>query len=329
MKKAYTLFEVLLSLALMTVVLFLVTAAVDIHLRNMVVNRMEVEEAQLARAVLEKIAQDIRSVVVAVREEQLEVDTETLTLFFGSYAAEEAALLSAAGGTGTVSTGEEEGEETAENITVYGAMPGIYGNAEWIQIDTTRLPRGEMFGSKQVRIGSTEMTDRLSPSKTALYYLGNDTGQISTDDPRYDPDRMIGSLGRSLDRDAPQYGLFRRQLDRMVTQYAIDQGLETEYENYDEPLAPEVEWIEFLYFDPTADTQGESGEWVDYWDMDEMQTLPTAVQITVAIRKQHLSRSFWSSDTPQEVPTIVYSLVVPIPVTLDPVAEEETTEVTE
>ena len=314
MKKAYTLFEVLLSLALMSVVLLLVTMAVDMHLRHLVVNRMEVEEAQLARAVLEKIAADIRSVVVAVREEQLEIDTETLSLFFGTYAADEASLLSA---TGTATT--EEGEE---ETVVYGEMPGIYGDAEWIQIDTTRLPRGEMYGSKQVRTGSTEMVDRLSPSKTVMYYLGNDTGQISMDDERYDPDRLIGSLGRSLDRDALKYGLFRRQLDRMVTQYALNEGLETEYENYDEPLAPEVEWIEFLYFDSTASTQGENGEWVDYWDMDEMQMLPVAVQITVAIRKQHVPKSFWSTGPTQEVPTIVYSLVVPIPVTIDPVGED-------
>ncbi len=330
---AYTLFEVLLSLALSTVVLLLVMGAIDIHLRHMLVDRMEVEESQLARAVLEKIAQDIRSVVIAVKEEELQVDAETLTLFFGSYGSEEAALLAAeeagfdvGGETGSPGATGIDGEEEQD---IYGAMPGIYGGLDWIQIDSTKLPRGEMFGSKQVRAGSTEMVDRLSPAKTLRYYLGDDTGQVATDDPRYEPDRLTGALGRSLDRDALRYGLFRRQLDRQVTQYAMNEGLETEYENYDEPLAPEVEWIEFRYFDPSAKTQNEAGEWLEYWDMDEMQTLPSAIEITLAIRKQFVKPSYFSSSTAEAPEHIVYSLVVPIPVTLDPVAEEEDTAGTE
>ncbi|MDR2705778.1 MAG: hypothetical protein LBC02_08375 [Planctomycetaceae bacterium] len=322
MSRAYTLFEVLIALALMTVILMFVTMAMDLYLRQMVVNRTEVEESQLARAVLEKIARDIRSVIVAVREEQLEVDTESLTSLWGF-----STDLSAAGISNTVTSGSEtetESSEQSEQTEIYGTMPGIYGDTEWIQIDTTLLPRGEMYGSRQTR--SLSVTDRLSPSKTILYYLGKETGQMTgTNDPRYQPDQLIGSLGRSLDPTAVRYGLFRRQLDRFVTQYVVNEGLETEYEQYDEPLAPEVEWIEFAYFDPTAGQEGSTGDWVDYWDMDERQMLPTAIRITVAIRKQSFGQSVFSwSDNSTTIPTIVYSLVVPIPVSIEiPETQEE------
>lgn len=304
----------------MTVVLSLIGMAIDIHLRQMVINRTEIEEAQLARAVLEKIARDLRSVVVAIREEQLEVDTDALSTLFGLSYGVDSSLIS------DEATTETEDSEESTEAEVYGTMPGIYGSLEWIQIDTALLPRGEMYGSRQVRSGASSMPDRLSPSKTVLYYLGDDTGQIPMDDSRYDPDQLVGSLGRSLETTALQYGLFRRQLDRQVSQYAVNEGLETDYEQYDEPLAPEVEWIEFSYFDPTAGSQGDTGDWIDYWDMDEMQTLPKAVRITAGIRRQHFGPSLltpWSSSG-EENATIVYSLIVPLPVTIE--TTEETTE---
>ena len=308
-RSAFVLLEVLIALGLITVVLALIGVAIDIHLRQMVINRMEVEEAQLARAVLEKIARDIRSVVVAVRQEQLEVDTDDLSTLFGfSYGLDDS--------LGTTETESSDSE-------VLGTMPGIYGDVEWLQIDTALLPRGEMYGSKQVRSGGSPLADRLSPSKTILYYLGDDTGQITnTDDPRYQPDNLVGSLGRSLDRSALRYGLFRRQLDRMVSQYAADEGLETEYEQYDEPLAPEIEWIKFAYFDPTVGQSGSTGDWVDSWDMDESQTLPKAIQITIGVRRQAISS--WTGASNEGISTIIYSLIVILPITIDPPEETDT-----
>jgi prepilin-type N-terminal cleavage/methylation domain-containing protein len=313
MSRAYTLFEVLIALVLMSIILTFVTMAIDLYLRQMMVNRTEVEESQLARAVLEKISRDIRSVIVAVREEQLEVDTESLASLFGF-----STDWSASSIANTVTfESETETSEQSTQTEIYGTIPGIYGDTDWIQIDTALLPRGEMYGSRQTR--NLSIIDRLSPSKTIFYYLGKDTGQMTgTDDPRYQPDQLIGSLGRSLNPTAVRYGLFRRQLDRFVTQYAVNEGLETEYEQYDEPFAPEVEWIEFAYFDPTAGQEGSAGNWIEYWDMDERQMLPTAIRITIAIRKQSFGQSIFSwSDNSTTIPTIVYSLVVPIPVSIE------------
>jgi hypothetical protein len=194
---AYTLIEVLISLFLMTVILMFIGMAIESNLRLLTVERTEVEEAQLARAVLEKIARDIRSVVVSVREETLEVDTSAISSLFGltPFDEELASLME-------TEVSSEEGEDSGD---IVGTVPGIYGDVEWLQIDTALLPRGETFGSKQVRSGASIMPDRLSPSKTVLYYLGKDTGNISIDDQRYQPERLVGSLARSLDRSALQY----------------------------------------------------------------------------------------------------------------------------
>ncbi|MDR0337629.1 MAG: type II secretion system protein GspJ [Planctomycetaceae bacterium] len=298
-----------------------VTIAIDLYLRQIVANRTEVEESQLARAVLDKIARDIRSVIVPVREEQLEVNTNSLTSLFGFSANLNSSELENL--TTETNNSETSTPELSEQTTLYGTTPGIYGNSEWIQIDTALLPRGEMYGSRQIQ--NFRMADRLSPSKTTLYYLGQETNQITgNNDPRYQPDQLIGSLGRSPDKTAIRYGLFRRQLDRFVTQYALNEGLETEYEQYDELLAPEIEWIEFAYFDPTAGQEGSTGDWVETWDMDEQQILPTAIRITLAVRKQSFEQnSFAWINNNSTISEIVYSLVVAIPVTIEPPETQE------
>jgi len=317
MMRALTLLEVLIVLSLLTTVLMFISMAHYSYVRQVSINRTEVEEAQLARVILETIARDIRSVVVALREENLEVDTSALSMISGLDAA------SMLAGNLEQETTETEEEETI----IYGKMPGIYGDLDWIQIDTAKLPRGEMYGSRQVRRGSTGATDRLSASKTVLYSLGRDTGQLTMDDPRYQPEQLIGAVGLSLDPNAARYGLFRRQLDRQATQYAIQEGYEWEYERDDEPFAPEVEWIEFAYFDPTLAQTGTTGDWTESWDMDDQQSLPLAVRITVAIRRPPLSDgllSWGSANTAQE--PVIYSLVVPIPVSVDVPVDEEATE---
>jgi len=318
MTRAYTLLEVLIVLTLLTAVLLLVSMALDIHVRQMALNRTEVEEAQLARIVLEKIAQDIRSVVIPLREENLEVNITALTMM---------GLDASTGIPIDVAEPDITETENVDETIIYGVVPGIYGDLEWIQIDTAKLPRGEMYGSRQVRRGSSLVSDRLSSSKTVLYYLGRDTGQLTMDDPRYQPERLIGSIGRSLDPNAARYGLFRRQLDRQVTQYAIHEGREMAYEQEDEPFVPEVEWIEFAYFDSTLAQTGTTGDWVEVWDMDERQVLPLAVRITVAIRRPSFGRgllSWGSSDAVSE--PVVYSLIVPIPTSIEIPADEEQTE---
>jgi hypothetical protein len=327
--RAYTLVEVMIVLGLLSTILLFISMALDIHLRQMTVERTEVEEAQLAYTILKMIERDILSIVIAVREESIEVDTSMLTGVMGVEGA--ADLLEGLEGETTEAT--EEGYLEEEDVMIYGTIPGIYGGTDiitggmnWLQIDTTKLPRGEMYASRQVRRGAYAV-DRLSATKTILYYLGKDTQDIIPDDPRYLPELLMGSVGRPLDSSAPQFGLFRRQLDRQAMQYAIQEGIEAEYELDDELLAPEVVGIWFDFWDPTIDLTGMMGDWITEWDMDDRQMLPSAVRITIAIRRPNLGRSFMSlgQTTPPE--PVKYSLIVPIPVSIDaPPTEEESGE---
>jgi len=320
--RAFTLLEMLIVLALLSTVMLTISITIDIHLRQMTINRTEVEEAQLARVILEKIARDIRSVIVPLRQEHLEVDTSILDMM-GLEGFDD--LFDEFGWEGFDLQGFDlQDTEDREELLIYGTLPGIYGGPNWIQIDTARLPRGEMFGARQIQRGTSFAVDRLSASKTVLYYLGRDTGTITRDDPRFQTERLMGSLGRSLEHNAPQYGLFRRLLDRQASQFAMHEGIEWEHERDDELLAHEVESVEFLYFDPTIGVLGMTGDWVDHWDMDDRQMFPSAVKIIVGIRRPDFGRSLSTlGQTEAREPVVFYSLIVPIPITVDAVPFDE------
>lgn len=335
MKKAFTLIEVLIALVLMSVVLFFVALAIETHLRIMDSSRTEVEETQLARALLEKISRDIRSVVVEREEVDLQVDASIFEALFQQSASmdsldtsslDDSSLTdltdSLSSGTSTDTsedTSVTSDTELPEEGTVMGTTPGIYGTNYWIQIDTGRLPRGETFKTDWVLAEGSSLGDRTSPTKTAFYYLGEDTGYLDAEEAR--EEYVTGSLGQPMGRFANSYGLYRRQLDRYVCEYAAENSLESKYEEFDEALAPEVEDIEFWYYD------SENEEWVDYWDMDEFGALPGAVQVIISIRKKHVPRSALLgaiNRSRDEVDTLVYSTIVPMPLSyVAPIAEEE------
>ncbi|MGL6227394.1 MAG: prepilin-type N-terminal cleavage/methylation domain-containing protein [Thermoguttaceae bacterium] len=315
MRKAYTLVEVLFALILLSVLLLIVEMTLSAHLRLLDYSRTEVEEGRLARAILEKIARDIRSVVLAKPTESVSADTSFLSAPISTDPTAELV-------EGEESTTSEELPVMPESGEVYGKKPGIYGTTDWIQIDTGRLPRGETYRTEWILGEGNALGDRVSPVKTSLYFMGKDTGTLNVEDSA--SSRTVDSLGQTLGGEyGVQYGLFRRLLDRGIAEYMEDEGLEYQYEPYDEPLAPEVEGIEFSYFDY------EYGEWIDYWDMDEMGYLPAAVRVIVHIRSnKRTQRAIFLGAFQQSMPEIqivTYSTVIPMPLAYvaPPIAEEE------
>ncbi len=59
-RKAFSLLEVILAIALSVVIVYLVFGGIDFHLRQLTVRKTGIEEAQLARAILRKISDDLR-----------------------------------------------------------------------------------------------------------------------------------------------------------------------------------------------------------------------------------------------------------------------------
>jgi hypothetical protein len=254
-------------LALSSVVLAIVAMAIDFHLRVVERGQAHVEESQLARAVLQKIAADIRGVV---RYDPMKVQeylptsgaTEASVSGATSSASEMGVDTSALGmssDTSSEGTTEEETEDTELDLASSSpqSMPGIYGTRNSIQVDTARLPRLDEFASVILQGG---MVERPSDVKNVTYFVLSPETQL------------YSTMGLSSDEKC---GLIRREVNRAeaVYQSANLSALDGSYGM--ENLGPEIAGLELLYFD--------GSEWTDYWDSSERETVPVAVRIDLYI----------------------------------------------
>lgn len=261
----FTLLEVLLALALTAMVLVAVAMAIDIHLRLVDVERTGVVEAQLARALLDRIADDLRSAVhyEPINAEKLVGDlvsqvgaaagggvSEEGVAALGGFLEEE---LGTPGESGTDETGG-----LAESLGP-GSAPGLFGNTYQLQIDTSRLPRADELQGTLSTDDST-IENVLSDVKTVTYYVIAD---------------QLGGTGYGSGVSQSGAGLVRLEYNRATMAWAAEQGLLVDMEQDVQPVAPEVAAIEFRYFDGT--------EWWEEWDSIERGGLPVVVEIAIGI----------------------------------------------
>ncbi|MDR1382874.1 MAG: hypothetical protein LBJ67_03360 [Planctomycetaceae bacterium] len=345
--QAFTLLEVLLSLSLLMALMLIIGTAIDTHLNNQTQSRLQVEESQLARSILNRIAADIRAAVLDSETKENSKASNSATAIGESETSGETTTDTANAETSENTDDTEYADDFENNII--GTKKGIYGGLDWLQIDTMRATPGERFNyqadsynySNYDEIERMPELDQLDCGhKTVLYYLGYDTATADADE-EYQKQQLGSSVAPNPDgqtwMDSPiRYGLYYREMNRLMTQYAVEQGLDSasNMSERDEHLAPEVDNIEFLYYindDPKHAI--EEGEWLEEWDMDaEDGILPLAIQITLSIRRKSykptMMQSLLSADNEQER-IIKYSLIVPLSfemIDFSEVVAEETTE---
>ncbi len=132
----FTLLEVLLALGLTALILVALGMAVDFHFRVLDAGRAHVEEAQLARVLLRRIADDLRAAVHSTAS------------------------------TPDTSTDDSETTET----TVVHTTPGIYGDVYSIQVDVSRLPHPHQLQTLVSAIPESVDPTSLSDVKTVSYF---------------------------------------------------------------------------------------------------------------------------------------------------------------
>ncbi|MEX2120970.1 MAG: prepilin-type N-terminal cleavage/methylation domain-containing protein [Pirellulales bacterium] len=287
----FTLLEVLLALALSVLVLGALAFAIQVTLRATHSGRADVARAQLARAVLRRISDDLRS---AVWHEPLEIDLSAVSASGqggssggqspagsggdgdgddssgngpGGSGGQPSGLGSggsagnasgggpaSSGGSTSGSTGTSAGD--TETSSLSAPMPGLHGGLDWIEVDVSRLPRVDQY-EQSISATDASPLELASDVKTVAYY-------------------MAGSQATAANAGAT--GLMRRQLDRAVTQWAAMNGNLLGLDQAAQALAPEVVSIQFEYFD--------GYEWLTEWDSDASQGLPMAVEIAIALDSQ-------------------------------------------
>jgi type II secretory pathway pseudopilin PulG len=310
-KPGFTLLELLLALALSMLVFAAIAMAINFHLRTINVGRTETEEAQLARALMRKMADDLRGAVAYQVIDysslaQLAPGAESL----GGLQSEDDLV-----GADLQSGGEESGDleeelpagdedviaPASQDIAATAApavIPGVYGNQYELQIDVSRLPRPDEFDSLMALADGMSL-QIPSDIKTVSYYL-QAPGDASAST----------MMQRGFADEAELGGLVRREIDRAAARYAADYGDATMLDAAGEVIAPEVTGLEFRYFDGVA--------WLMEWDSELMGGLPVAVEIALAITPRRFlenaeNAAFGEAAGELFTGEIVYRMVVRLP----------------
>jgi hypothetical protein len=298
-----TLLEIMLALTLTAFVLATISMAIDLNLRMLDSRRGDVERIQVARAVLQMIANDLRATVQPV-----ETDFSALSAMASEAAGDAAAALGLDGattggddqGTGGETGGEMPAPDTAADSSADQGfsddtadassaattdiatdetpppVPGLYGNQYQLQMDVCRLPRVDQMQQLVTDSRMGMLQDIPSDVKTVAYYL-------------HDPENGLVA-GDFRDRAGnPQSGLVRRALDRAVTLCASQSNTSTTLQNTGEIIATEVVALQFEYFD--------GSQWLYEWDSDELGGLPVAVRITIALAPEPSLRDKTNAST--------------------------------
>jgi type II secretory pathway component PulJ len=154
----FTLLEVLLGLFLATVVLVLVAMAVDMFLRLLDSNRTDVEQAQLARAVLKQMGDDLHNVV--------------------PYSAQDASSGSVTAASSATATASSSGAMSSSGSSSTPMVSsGLYGSTQQLQFDFTRVTKPTLSNSSTA---DPSLVTPVGDVRTVTYVLaGGDSSGVT------------------------------------------------------------------------------------------------------------------------------------------------------
>jgi prepilin-type N-terminal cleavage/methylation domain-containing protein len=306
--RGFTLFELILAIALWATLLALVGTAINLYLMRVDASRTRVEEAQLARSILAMFADDLRSAALYEPQDisaiaELMASSQQADRSSGDESDEdsngndEPQGGTAAAGTGSsgaaftagdsaVSAGEsgssggsavDSDNETADD----GTLPlGLTGTLTELSIDALRLPRREeLFRT------ITGYTNAPMPAAQATATSGATAALAGPPPSDVKTVRYFLRQGEGIEAGtaaaallSPEVqrraaGLVRQELHRPVRVFAERSGNAALLDSGQALIAPEVVHLEFRYYDGQQVTE--------VWDMQNEESLPLAVEVRI------------------------------------------------
>jgi hypothetical protein len=268
-RKAFTLLEVMLALALTTVTVMLMGTAMRVYMAVADKGQDQVEEAKLGRALLQRIADDLRNAVPY----QPPAGSSSSSSSSGGGTSTSATQATQATSATSAGAGATASSGTATSSSSSGtgntSMPvsgGLFGDLQGLQIETTNRPRLSRAMLAAAQDGSQPAM--LSDIRIVSYSLGSPTGN--------------GSTGPISDGGATG-GIYRSEMDRSLFYTAQQQGQSNPSDavKLGDPTAGEVVDLKFSYYD--------GSNWNDAWDSNQQGKLPSAVKVMLTIRSARKS----------------------------------------
>lgn len=263
---AFTLLEVVLTLAMSVVLMVLIGGAIQFYSRDMSLRDLEIRQTLLAVAVMQMIEDDLRSTI-----HPRPADTTPMKELLAATSAADSGAGAAVSGSGGLSAAGLESETEVTETTATDLQsgvavletPGLIGNQTQIQIDQSRLPRLEEYVAMLDQT-TTDIEDIPSDLKTVAYFVQQEGIGVEDELGQIDSTSQLGTSG-----------LVRRSLDHAATVEAALNGSLTLLNQTGELLAPEITGIEFSYWDGLT--------WQIEWSSDTYDELPLAVQVTISM----------------------------------------------
>ena len=254
-RKAFTLLETILAVALSALLVGLVAAGMRMYTHVVADRRTDVTNAQVARVILQRIATDIRAAYQAAEEEE----PASSSLDDGTEGTEDGAA-----------TTDTSTDTTADltNATVQ-AVPGLYGNSAELQIDVLGSFAQPIRYDSLISSGVDALSaNLLSDPKVVTYYVrtADDAELVGT--PLEAVEQSSSSSRKSI--------LVRRVQSRSAALFESAYGSSATVGGGGEQLlSDQVISIQFEYHDGYG--------WTDIWDSSTMGGLPIMVRVTAAV----------------------------------------------
>ncbi len=290
----FTLLEVLLALGLTTILMAAVYASLDMYWQMSSAGRDQVEQSQLARAVLRTMSADIRSVVM--QQESLESSSEE--------SPDEESTDDA--------SAETEDETAADTVMVDPAAAyanndiALYGDAQTLVLQVSRPARDLNYS---LALDGLNLQTRSSDLLSVSYFLAVAGA-----------DGLQGAVGNlaaggnlNMAMESGVQGLARSAGDKLAIQLA-DQNADYEtLAGYSKLLAPEINFLQFTYLDGV--------QRYDFWDSSQAGRLPSAIEIVIGIRQPETGNAKRTARSTADVTVKTYRFVVSLPLA-EPYANE-------
>ena len=254
--RGFTLMETILAISLSAGLLLLVASAMGLYSRLVLDRRTEVTNAQVGRAVLQLIAEDLRAAFYVEEED----GGQGAALSGGSDDS-----TSTDGGADSSADGTSADTADLTNATV--TTPGLYGNQFELQLDVLgRFTKPVKYDALTAAGLDPRAANLWSDPKIITYYLRES-----------DPAELVGTpLQTTSAFDAPRRTvLIRRVQSRAEALFSATTGDTTLAMQGEQLLSDQIASLEFEYFDGL--------QWVTEWDSTLDGGLPVAVRIVVTV----------------------------------------------
>lgn len=282
----FTLLEVILAIGLTSLLLAAIYAALDLYWKYTTLGHRQVEQAQIARAVFQKISHDLHC--VTYRLETAETETE---------------------GTGSADSETAEAETVEIQVTstddaYTSGNIGVYGDSQSLVLHTSRPARQPLLLSSNS--GATSAQNVRSDLLSVSYFLAV-AGAGGLQGAAGDQFRNTSGGGEDVQ------GVARLEGDRLSMTMA-DQAADLEQmASQSELLAPEISSLQFQYYDGT--------DWLELWDSTEYGTVPQAIRVTIGFRSDLQQTSLESVNEKINGYNNTYSMVIALPLALPAVLQ--------